>query len=53
MVILGIIVLGLRARMMLRTELNPNVDIPYVTVQTIYPGAGPFDYVNEYKKYFG
>lgn len=35
------LVLGLRSRSGLQVELNPKVDIPYITIRTIYPGAGP------------
>jgi HAE1 family hydrophobic/amphiphilic exporter-1 len=41
MLVLALIVLGLRSREHLKTELNPKVDIPYVSVSTAYPGAGP------------
>src|SRR4030067_968738 len=41
MVVLAIIVLGIRSRSMLRTGLNPDVDVPFVSVQTVSPGAGP------------
>ncbi|NLC58728.1 MAG: efflux RND transporter permease subunit [Armatimonadetes bacterium] len=35
------IVLGMRSRSEMNVDLNPKVDIPYVTVTTVYPGAGP------------
>lgn len=35
------LVLGLRSRAGLQVEQDPSVDIPYVTVTTVYPGAGP------------
>jgi HAE1 family hydrophobic/amphiphilic exporter-1 len=41
MLVLALIVLGLRSRSNLKTELNPQVDIPYVSISTVYPGAGP------------
>ena len=33
--------LGLRALLNMPAELNPHVDIPFITVLTIYPGATP------------
>lgn len=41
MVVMAVVVLGLFAVMRLPIELFPKVDIPYVTVVTIYPGASP------------
>lgn len=41
MFVLALVVLGLQSRGKMPTELNPKVDIPYVTIRTIYPGAGP------------
>jgi HAE1 family hydrophobic/amphiphilic exporter-1 len=41
MIVLGIVVLGLRSRMMLLTDLYPDINLPFVAVQTVYPGAGP------------
>ena len=41
MFVLALIVLGWQARDKMPAELNPKIDFPYVTVQTIYPGAGP------------
>jgi hydrophobic/amphiphilic exporter-1 (mainly G- bacteria), HAE1 family len=35
------LVLGLRSRAGMQIDLNPKVDIPYVTVTTAYPGTGP------------
>jgi HAE1 family hydrophobic/amphiphilic exporter-1 len=35
------LVLGLRSRAGLQVEHDPSVDIPYITVTTVYPGAGP------------
>jgi len=35
------IIFGAMAYFELPMNLFPNADIPYVTVQTIYPGAGP------------
>ncbi len=41
MVMLGLIVLGLFSFRRLPIDEFPEVDIPFVTVQTIYPGASP------------
>ncbi|MFH1538951.1 MAG: efflux RND transporter permease subunit, partial [bacterium] len=41
MVVMAVVVLGLFAVMRLPVELFPKIDIPYVTVVTIYPGASP------------
>src|SRR5579871_5531979 len=41
MVVSALIVLGLNALSKMRMELNPNVDFPFVSVITAYPGAGP------------
>ncbi len=41
MFVLALIVLGLQSRSKMPQELNPKVDIPYVTVITTYAGAGP------------
>lgn len=35
------LVLGLRSRSEMNVDLNPKVDIPYVTITTVYAGAGP------------
>ena len=40
-IILFFVVLGLYSYLGLSVDLFPEIDIPYVTVQTIYPGAGP------------
>src|SRR5207249_11398153 len=37
----AIAVLGWRSMREMQVELNPRVDIPYVSVSTTYPGAGP------------
>lgn len=39
--ILIFLIFGLIAYFRLNLNLQPDVEIPYVTVQTIYPGAGP------------
>lgn len=41
MVMLGLVVLGLFSLRRLPIDQFPDVDIPFVTVQTIYPGASP------------
>ena len=41
MFVLALIVLGLVSRSKMPQEYNPKIDIPYVTVQTTYAGAGP------------
>jgi HAE1 family hydrophobic/amphiphilic exporter-1 len=41
MALAAIAVLGLQAYLRLPAELNPRVDIPTLTVTTVYPGAGP------------
>ncbi len=41
MVMLGLIVLGIFAFRRLAIDEFPDVDIPVVTVQTVYPGASP------------
>ena len=35
----ALIALGLQSRSKMPQELNPNVDIPYITVITTYPGC--------------
>jgi len=41
MVFSALAVLGWTAASKMRVELNPNVNFPFVTIVTIYPGAGP------------
>ncbi len=41
MMILALIVLGLYSYMKLNVDLYPDVDIPYVIITTVLPGAGP------------
>ena len=41
MFLLVTILFGIIAYFNLKLDLMPDVDIPYVTVQTVYPGAGP------------
>src|SRR3954447_18554680 len=35
------LVLGLRSRGGMQIDMNPKIDIPNVTVTTVYPGTGP------------
>jgi HAE1 family hydrophobic/amphiphilic exporter-1 len=37
----ALIVLGLQSLSLMPVELFPRIDIPFVTVVTVYPGAGP------------
>ncbi len=37
----ALIVLGLQSLTLMPVELFPRIDIPFITVVTIYPGAGP------------
>jgi len=41
MFVVALIALGLQSRSKMPQELNPNIDIPYITVITTYGGAGP------------
>lgn len=41
MLLLVFVVFGSLAYFSLSLDLTPEVDIPFVTVQTVYPGAGP------------
>jgi HAE1 family hydrophobic/amphiphilic exporter-1 len=41
MFVLALIVMGLQSRSKMAKELDPNIDIPYITVTTSYNGAGP------------
>ncbi|MBO7392848.1 MAG: efflux RND transporter permease subunit [Abditibacteriota bacterium] len=41
MFVIALIVLGLRGEQEMPVELMPKMDLPYVTVMTIYEGAGP------------
>jgi len=41
MFIIALLIFGVVAFLNLSIDLMPNVEFPYVTVQTIYPGAGP------------
>lgn len=41
MFVLALIVLGSQSYNKMPKELNPKIDFPYVTIATVYPGAGP------------
>lgn len=41
MIFAALTVLGLRSRSGMPLDLYPKVDIPYILVTTVYPGAGP------------
>lgn len=41
MFVLALVVMGWQSRGKMAKELIPNIDIPYITVITTYPGAGP------------
>jgi len=41
MFVLALIVLGFQSRSKMPQELNPKIDVPYITVVTTYAGAGP------------
>src|SRR4028119_714943 len=41
MLVAALMVLGWRSMGDMGAELNPSTNIPFVTVTTLYPGAGP------------
>ena len=41
MFIVALLIFGVVAFLNLSIDLMPNIEFPYVTVQTVYPGAGP------------
>jgi HAE1 family hydrophobic/amphiphilic exporter-1 len=43
MIILGLVVLGYRSLQELKVDRYPAVDFPFVSVVTVFPGAGPED----------
>jgi HAE1 family hydrophobic/amphiphilic exporter-1 len=43
MIILGLVVLGYRSLTELQVDRYPAVDFPYVSIVTVFPGAGPED----------
>ncbi len=43
MIILALVVLGYRSLTLMQVDRYPKVDFPYVSVVTVFPGAGPED----------
>jgi HAE1 family hydrophobic/amphiphilic exporter-1 len=43
MIILGLVVLGYRSLTMLQVDRMPKMNLPYVSVVTVFPGAAPED----------
>ena len=41
MFVLALVVLGLNGRSRMPAELYPRIDFPFISVVTVYPGAGP------------
>ncbi len=41
MLFMALAVLGIKSRSEMPLDLNPKVDLPYVVISTVYPGAGP------------
>jgi HAE1 family hydrophobic/amphiphilic exporter-1 len=41
MLVVAILVLGLRSLVSIPVELYPNIELPFVSITTVYPGAGP------------
>ncbi|PID55266.1 hypothetical protein CSB45_16335 [candidate division KSB3 bacterium] len=41
MLMVALLLFGIMAYLSLPLNLQPSVDIPFVTVQTLYPGASP------------
>lgn len=41
--LIGLTLLGLNAYRKMGLELMPKVDVPYITISTVYPGASPVD----------
>ncbi|HZT42648.1 MAG TPA: efflux RND transporter permease subunit [Chthonomonadaceae bacterium] len=50
MALAAIAALGLQAYLHLPAELNPRVDIPTLTITTVYPGAGPREIESQISK---
>ena len=46
MLVFSFVVLGIYSYLGLAVDLFPEIDIPYVTVRTVYPGAGPVEIEN-------
>ncbi|MCB0179927.1 MAG: efflux RND transporter permease subunit, partial [Anaerolineae bacterium] len=47
MAILGLVLMGYIGYTYLNVDRMPKVDIPYVTVAVVYPGASPDDVASE------
>src|SRR5512134_1809044 len=43
MIVVALVILGGFSYFTLGVDLMPNVEFPYVTVSTVYPGAGPVE----------
>ena len=43
MIILGLVVLGYRSLTEMQVDRYPSVDFPFVSIVTVFPGAGPED----------
>ena len=43
MIILGLVVMGYRSLNEMQVDRYPAVDFPFVSVVTVFPGAGPED----------
>lgn len=41
MVVLALIILGMQARTRMPAELRPKIDFPFISIVTVYAGAGP------------
>lgn len=41
MIVLALIILGIQARNQMPAELTPKIDFPFISIVTVYPGAGP------------
>lgn len=46
MLVLTFVVLGIYSYLYLAVDLFPKIEFPYVTVRTVYPGAGPVEIEN-------
>lgn len=50
MILLALMVIGMTAYSRMGVDLLPDISFPYVTVQTIYPGAGPEEVESQVSK---
>jgi len=50
MIILAVVLFGLLAFLNIPLNLMPSIDIPYVTIQVVYPGASPLEVETEITK---